>query len=48
MGDMAEVSPAALYFLPKYWEAAGCLMLAPQKWGRQSWIQVDIVDTCAI
>lgn len=30
MGEMAEVSPASLYFLPKYWEAAECLMLAPE------------------
>ena len=30
MGEMAEVSPALLFFLPKYWEAAECLMLGPE------------------
>lgn len=29
-GGMAEMSPASLYFLPQYWEAAECLMLASE------------------
>jgi len=30
MGEMAKVSSALLYFLPKYWEAAECLKLASE------------------